>query len=312
MRLRGALFLALVPMLSVPAEARVAPGRRSPVGVAQVRGMAGGVRVGRFTAARTCTTYVLTSGKVGTASSSSTAAATDGFDAAYENRNLKVATAAWRQDLVRDCQSNFPNLRASIERALLAGDVTLNGGRYTLNGHLSSVTGDRQSVTPEGYETDNDRVAVVIDYDLRDATGRPITGGTITKHLDVSGAFSSDGYSQTVERGGGYAELQREVALAVARAALFRISPLRVVATEGNRIRLNYGSALLPLGSMISVDAGMSKLRFLVASGSSTGVVAELRGSGDPARIPSGALATFLEPDDPAANAPIYDRVDLP
>jgi hypothetical protein len=266
------------------------------------------ISIGRISSTKTCTFYQESAGK--------SSAVITAYGAAQSE--------SWRTWLVKDCVDNFATMKTSLEAALAAtGKFALkpSGGTYLLAGAVSQVGIDgnpapRAPAAQGGYGEATGGLFVSMDITLRDASGRTVYGGLLTKHMETGSAFNSSGFDSRSARSGEglYTELQHQVALAVARLVAFRIEPLRVTGAQGRQIRLNYGTPLLTLGAIVHANSpdGGPPVRYRVTSANTDSAFAELDGEGNPARIVTGATATVIESDDPTANERRVQRVDLP
>lgn len=300
--------IALRSLLLAAAAAWTAPvAAQAPVNVA----------VGTVASQRNCTTYQLQWGRESMTASSRRGAVIGAGGAAYAARDAMAYRRAWGTDLVRDCVSNFPRLRASLRDALAAsGQVRVGAGGYTLSGELSSIGSANSTVDRPDMNDSRDDAVVNVRYSLQDRAGRSVFGGVLSKRVTLSAGLSSESgsFSSSEDTASGYGRLQSEVALAIARAVSFHFVPLRVVDVSGNRVRLNYGAPFLTLGATVLVPTrrGMTTIKALVVSAASGSALAEVDGSGAMDDVAIGAPAQFVEADDPAANSRRYDRVDLP
>lgn len=260
------------------------------------------VVIGRILSQKSCTLYQESAGR----------------SAMVATPFAMAASESWRTWLVKDCVDNFATIRTSLEAALASTGkfaVRTSGRGYTLSGTIAQVGEEGASASGGGYSSASRRMFVSMDVTLRDAAGRMIYGGLLTKHLETGSNLSTPGLSTGASQSGEavYTELQHQVALAVARLVAFHIDPLRVVGGDGREIRLNYGSPLLTLGAIVHVTTGADTVRYNVTSASPEGATAEVDGEvGNPAGIGPGALASMVEADDPAANERRIKRVDLP
>jgi hypothetical protein len=255
------------------------------------------------------------------------AAADDGLVAARESaavvaqRETVATYSTWRTWLVKDCVSDFPTLRTSLQAALAASGklaVKGSGGNYVLSGAISQIGDDpaTNTVSTSTYSISSQKIFVSMEVTLRDDRGRMVYGGLLTKHLEVGSNIQTPGMETSSGQSGEavYTQLQNEVALAVARMTAFHIVPLRLVANDGSQIRLNYGSPLLTLGTIVQATSpdGAVALRYNVVSADADGATAEKASEGDASRLAPGSPATVIEADDPAANGRTIPRVDLP
>lgn len=263
--------------------------------------------VGRVASAQTCTVYREYAGKAGLV-------VTPWAVGAY---------SSWRSWLVKDCVTNFASMRQSLQAALAAsGGVRTRegGGRYVISGTVSAVDGGGARPAPDApdgksYAISSNLMTVNMDITVRDAAGRIVFGGLLTKTIEVGSDIKVDGFRATSNMSGeaAYTRLQHEVALAVARMVVFHFNPLRVIDVNGRVVRLNYGAPLLSAGmnlQAIGNDGQPIILRVVAAGG---GVAsAEARGDGDLRSLPADGIVTAIEVDDPANNIQVFRRVDLP
>jgi len=236
------------------------------------------VVIGRIASEKSCTVYQESSGR------SAMAATPYGV----------AASESWRTWLVKDCVDNFATIRTSLEAALASSGkfAVKTGGRgYTLTGTISQVGGDGGPAPPVpsssgGYSIASRQMFVSMDVTLRDPSGRIVYGGLLTKHLETGSAIHTLGLDTRSSQSGEavYTELQHQVALAAARLAAFHIDPLRVVGGDGRAIRLNYGSPLLTLGTIVHATSpdGATTVRYTVTAASPEGATAEVDGEGRP------------------------------
>jgi hypothetical protein len=233
-----------------------------------------------------------------------------------------AAHTTWRSWVVKDCQSNFQTLRAAVEGALASsGRLTTGRGGYTLDITISDIgeTGPARNVPvddPNGYWTSWGTAKATVSFVLKDAAGRNVDGGVVTKTIEMSRTIDTQDFTMRVSEPGAsvYDLMQREVAQMLARKVAFGIEPLRVTAAEDDQIELNYGGALLPVGSIIDVrrTQGLGMIRYRVVSASDRTATAEVDGDNDTSSIDVGNLATFIEDDSDAASARRFKRKRLP
>lgn len=248
----------------------------------------------------------------------------------YSGDSALVATpwmlayaSSLRSWLVKDCETQFATMRASLESALAStGKFTVGGSGYNVNVTLSGVTeGGPAGVTPPAeergeYHVSQSFMSVALDVTVTDSRGNVVYGGPLMKRIETSYSITADNTYSVGSNSGeaAYGQLQQEVALAVARLVAFKIEPLRVTDVDGYDIKLNYGSPLLKLGTIVQVDmrGGMRRLRYLVTSSDNRYALAEVDGDNDSSAIEPGAFASVIEEDDPAANGRRYRRTRLP
>lgn len=278
-------------------------------GAAHAEGRVATVIIGRIASEKSCTVYQESAGR----------------SAVVATPYVVAASASWRTWLVKDCVDNFATIRTSLQAALASTGkfaVGTTGRGYTLSGAISQVGGDFGPAAPapssaDGYSVSSRQIFVSMDVTLRDPAGRTVYGGLLTKHLETGSEIHTRGLETRSSQSGEavYTELQHQVALAVARLVAFRIEPLRVVGADDRTIRLNYGSPLLTLGTIVHATSpnGAASVRYVVTSASPEGATAEVDGEvGDWTRIGPGSLASVVEADDPAANERRIKKVDLP
>lgn len=233
-----------------------------------------------------------------------------------------AAHTTWRSWVVKDCQNNFQTLRSAVEGAMASsGRLTTGRGGYTLDITISDIgeTGPAQNAPvndPNGYQTSWGTANVTVSYALKDAAGRNIDGGVVTKTIEMSRTIDTADFSMRVSEPGAsvYDLMQREVAQMLARKVAFGIDPLRVTAVEDDLIEVNYGGALLPMGSIIDVSKsqGLGAVRFRVISATDRNATAQVDGDNDVSAITVGSLGTFVEDDSDAASARRFRRKRLP
>lgn len=255
------------------------------------------ITVGTFTSERSCSVYALTSGR----------------SASVETAYVAVAVSSFKTELVRSCTQNFPAMRSTVAAAIASSGKFTGGQRLVLSGRLTDAGVHSSSVATGGVSMASDSAVVSIEYQLRDATGKAVYGGLITKSLPVSTTVSTDAAESSDSQSGRslFSQLQREAALAVARSASFKVEPLRVTGNDGRHIRLNYGEPFVGLGATVNAESrgGMGSVRLDVTSATSDSALAESEAGASLADIAPGSRATYIEGD---ANGRRYERVDLP
>ncbi|MBU6269199.1 MAG: hypothetical protein KGN34_16750 [Sphingomonadales bacterium] len=302
--------------------------RLAPIVVAllvSAQARAGTISVGVFTAEKTCTTYELEWGREFAASASASASAGEasgnflGGSASYgsASRSASIYAREWGTELRRECVRNFPAVRSTLASALAsAGPVASPDGPLTLTGRLTGVGYESQTVDTAGSAIADQFMVVGIEFALRNRAGRIVYGGALTKRLNIdAGSETADvSFSRSQSGRTTFAQLQQQVAYAVARNVLFHLHPLRVVANDGKAIALNYGTPLVPLGSAVLVPSATSLRgrRLTVVSARNDQAVAESDAHAALQDVPVGAVVTFAEADDPAANSRVFQRVELP
>ncbi len=267
------------------------------------------VVIGRIASEKTCTVYQESAGR----------------SSLVATRHMLAESESWRTWLVKDCVTNFANIRTSLEAALAStGKFTVKtaGAGYTVTGVIGQVGGDDGPIPTGpsaggGYSIASRQMFVSMDVMVRDPAGHMIYGGLLTKHLETASNIQTQGLQTSSSQSGQdvYDELQHEVALAVARLVAFHIDPLRVTNVEGRRIQLNYGSPLLTLGTIVEVagQGAAPATRYYVTSSSPDGATAEVHGEiGDWTKVGPGSVGTVIESDDSAAGARTTNRVELP
>lgn len=263
--------------------------------------------VGRITTTQTCRYFQESAGRVAVAA----------------NRWAVAAAASWRTWWVKDCESNFPTMRSTLESALASSGtmrIGARGAQYTVSVNITGISGGDgpAPVAPDNREFAIARTFMIVSMDVsvRDRSGRVVFGRPLTKKLEVGSNAKVDGFEATSNASGeaAYGKMQNELALAAARAVVFHFAPISVISADGKQVQLNYGVPLLQLGSLVLVASPDRRavIRYRVVSSNSGFALATLDGSGDVAAIVPGSIGSFVEPDDPAANGRRYQKVDLP
>ncbi|MCK0128174.1 hypothetical protein [Erythrobacter sp. F6033] len=228
-------------------------------------------------------------------------------------RNYYLSHTTWSSWVYKDCQTNFQNLRNTVEGALAStGRLTTGRGGYTLDITISDIgqtppANSRPVRGENSYRTSWGTATATVSFTLKDSAGRNIDGGVLTKRIEMSRTLNTDTLRvRTSEPGASvYDLMQNEVALSLARDVTFAIDPMRVVGVEGDLIEINYGRPMLQLGDRLDVKKtrGIGSLRYRVISASETDAVAEIDGNNDTSDIEPGNTVTFIEKDSDAANA---------
>lgn len=267
------------------------------------------ISIGKITAEQRCTVYQ----------------ESEGASALVVTDRALAAVSTWRTWLVKDCVDNFPSLRTSLSAALAGSGkfvVTNGGGDYVLSARISDVSGDGQprptAPNPgrDGYAVATGSMLVNLDITLTDRSGAIVYGGMLSKEIETGYDTKVDNFRAYGSSSGQamYTKLQHEVALAATRKIAFHLFPLRVTGGDGRTIRLNYGAPLLTLGTMVQATSpdGGTVVRYSVTSSDAGSAIAEREGDGNASRIVPGSSAIVIEPEDPAANARRFRRVELP
>lgn len=237
--------------------------------------------------------------------------------------SMLAYASSWRSWIVKDCESQFETMRTSLESAFAStGKFSVGSDGFLVNVTLSGVTeGEPAANLPpvderNEYHISQSFMSVALDVTVIDRNGTVVYGGPIMKKVETGYAMAADNSSSQGSNAGEavYGQLQQEVALAVARLVAFKIEPLRVSEIDGQDIKLNYGSPLLKLGTIVQVDVkgGMRRMRYLVSSSDSRYALAEADGDNDSSLIEVGAFASVIEGDEPAASGRRYKRTRLP
>lgn len=229
---------------------------------------------------------------------------------------------AWRTWWVKDCVNNFATMRSSLQAALAStGKFTVGRGGYLIDVTIGDVSGgggapDNPAIGPRGFAVSKTGMLTTFTVTVKDRSGRIIYGGLSSKTIETGVHVDADGlYASSSMTGDAvYGVMQNELALAIARIVAFKIEPLRVTQTDGDRVRLNYGSPFLKLGTLVEVgtEDSLYAVKYSVVSASNGSAVAEVDGDNDTASIRAGMQATMIEADDPAANGRRYKRNRLP
>jgi hypothetical protein len=278
------------------------------------------VAIGSFTSQQSCTLYAVTSGSEAMVYDRSAAAAADAYGYAAASRTTLAWARQWRTELMRDCVSHFPALRQSLVSALAASGRVIvvpagTRGALVLNGRVSDVGVTSNSVSTGSFDRAANNATLTVEFSLAGRTGTGF-GGSAVKSLTFGDRLDAGGvsYRQGQSDNATYAQLQRELSLAVSRAIAFHLSPLRVTANAGPRLRVNYGAPLLPLGAAVTVDAGPAwgTIRTTVVSAGADFADLEAEGGADLSAVPVGSIASFSEPEDPRSNTRTIPRAELP
>jgi hypothetical protein len=279
------------------------------------------VSIGSFASQQRCTVYMVTSGSEAMIADHRSAAAASAYDFAAATRTRVAWARQWRTDLVHDCVDNFQGLRDSLTAALTASGVIVvvppgTRGALVLSGRVSDVGTATSATTERGNANSNNDATLTVDLSLAAPGGRQLFGSSIvkTRTFDEQNQSSDFSSSRTQNDAATYAMLQRELTLAVARAVIFHVNPIRVVSNTGRRVRVNYGAPLLTIGSSVSLDGGLSRgvIRGTVVGVGMGFAEVEAAGGDDLAAIRVGSTATFAEPEDPLSRSVVFPNVEFP
>lgn len=301
-----ALAAAFLAGLATPAAAQDAPLR---------------VSIGGFTSQQRCTLYAVTSGSEAMVADSRAGVAADRYGYAAAASATVAWARAWRTELVRDCVNNFEGLRGSLTAALAAsGRIVVvppgTRGALVLSGRVSDVGVAGSQVDERGNSESIGEATLTVELSLAGPGGRVRFGNSIVKTLTFDEQYQSGEFSSRRSQSDSvtYARLQRELAFAVSRAVAFHLSPIRVTANNGRRLRVNYGTPLLTVGAAVNVDGGLETgiVRGTVVAAGTGFAEVEAAGGRDLSDVRLGSVATFAEPEDPGANTPVFPNVELP
>lgn len=232
--------------------------------------------------------------------------------------------AAWGPWFLVDCRDQFPQMKTSLQSALLeSGRVRLatqkdsapsKGAALIVSASVSGLGMESNRASASDYCVAGTQVRGTMDYRVRNGPSGPVLyGGSVTKSAEVaSHAVAGSGHcSASVPSQADYRQLQNELALAAAREIVFKLEPLKVVALAGTRAVLNYGAPFVNLGSEVDVEDELGvPVRFRVSgAGAGRSIASPV---GDVRAIALGAKARLIENDDRAANARRFERVELP
>lgn len=232
--------------------------------------------------------------------------------------DCRLYVSCWGWWMLVICQNNFEPMRDRLRSALAESgrlSASLGGGAdYELTARITELGLVGNNMSGRDFEVNSTRAVATLDVTLRHrSSGRVEYAGTVTAGADAGMNISTDGASFADEASARavYNELQREIALAAARAIAFRLDPLRVTQVQGPRqVRLNYGSPLLDLDSNIQVaDASGVPVQYRVTGVMPGFAVAEAQVD---TRIAVGAAANFVEPATRGGQMNRFPRVDLP
>lgn len=248
--------------------------------------------------------------------------ATAGHQETYADPLVYASRSSWVSWFYKDCVSHFDGIRTAIQSALASsGRVVVGPGGFTLGGRLSDVVqSDNGSAGGYGqngsYNVASQGMSVTFDLNLKDGAGRIVFGIPLTKRIETGGSVRTGEVDAVGGQSGEgiYAVLQQRVALAAARRIAFHYAPLHVVSVNAGKIQLNYGMPLLSAGMLVSASSpdGSASVRYRVTSASDGNALADKYSDGDESGIVPGSRAVAIEDDDPAANQPRFDRVELP
>jgi hypothetical protein len=232
-------------------------------------------------------------------------------------RSCSYFESYWGWWLVIECRNNFRELGTRIESALIETGMFRSSPDGASDLRISVLVNELGLSSANSSDDDSShaerRAAGMMDIRARDGGGNDIYSGTVTASVEiasssyVSGDSSSSGMSPRLI----YDRVQRELALAAARAISFRLVPARVISATGETIQINYGAPLLRSGSLVLVQSERSApARYRVRSVFGSTATAERERGSEVAK--PGALVSVVEADDPAQNGRRYQRVDLP
>lgn len=246
----------------------------------------------------------------------------EGAAVAYLSPWFAAFASSWRSWWVKDCVDRFPTFRDSITAALVATNkFSVGRGGLQISIALSNLSeggpAPRTGPIPgDGYSVSQAWASVGVDVTVRDRSGQVILGAPFIKKVETGFDIRAGGehvWGQGADAS-TMAQMQREVALAVARFIAFKTEPLMVTQVNGSDVELNYGSPVLKIGDMVSVEGGdgLRGLRYRIVSVGASSAVAEIDGDNRATGVRTGNHVNFIEQDSDDADARRYRRVPLP
>lgn len=275
------------------------------------------IAVGAITAAQLCKVYM----GVDARSSGFVAGSSAGYVGAFGAGGASSLAAGWESSIrtyfVKDCVNQFAGVKTAMQAALASsGTVVVGPGGLLLRGRVENVTpigsAYRETTNPGGsYGASSGGLAVTMSFTISDRGGRIIYGDIVKSILETD--FAADtrgtGYAGGMGEDGQYAQLQRIMAIDVARKVAFHFRPLRVTSTAGKTITINYGAPFIEQGMIINVTSAATggTVKFRIASASDGSATAQsLSGREEPGIEPASRVS-IADPGEP-----VMDRVELP
>lgn len=233
--------------------------------------------------------------------------------AEYECHTYVLFWGAW---LLIECRNNFAQMRERIAGALSESGRFVGGSAradYVLTGRIAELGLVTATATEGSYSLATSRAVATLDLTLRAAgRDRALYTGSVTGSVDVASSIATEGSgfaSQSSARA-TYAALQRETALAAARAIAFQADPLRVVAVSGRRISLNYGGPLLDMGATVQVaDASGFPVSYRITGVMAGSAAAE---AAVESSVAVGARASVVERAASPGGVNRFPKVEIP
>lgn len=287
--------------------------------------MAGSLSVGNFTAEESCRVFVTEWEReiaVATGSSSSASAVVaNPYGAAGARRSSSETSSAylreWGTELNEICNQNFPRVRSTMASALASsGTFNPGDGTFTVNGFLTDIGYETTSYGSDSVVEDNSYVLASVTYQVKNAKGNVVYGGSFTKRFNTETAVETNGSSFQSSQSGRtvFSQLQEQIGYAVARQVLFHFEPLRVTANDGRAIALNYGPPIIPMGAAVLVtsERSLEPLRLTVVSAAPGRAIARSPAMVNLSDVPIGSEVFFAEPESGLSETSVLPSVPLP
>jgi hypothetical protein len=293
--------------------------------ISSVPAHAGSLSVGNFTSEESCRVFVTEWEReiavAAGSSSSSSAVAANPLGAAGARRSSSQASSAylreWGTELNQICSQNFPRIRSTMASALASsGSFNPGDGAFTVNGFLTDIGYETTSYGSASVAEANGYILASITYQVKNARGNVVYGGSFTKRFNTDTAVETSSSSFQSSQSGRtvFSQLQEQIGFAVARQVLFHFEPLRVTANDGRSIALNYGPPIIPMGAavLLSGERSLEPRRLTVISATPRRAIAQSPTFANLSDVPIGSAVFFAEPEDGYSETPVIPGVALP
>lgn len=286
---------------------------------------AGSLSVGKFKTEESCQYYVtqwereVAASSRSSQSSGAAVANRRGTAAARRSasRSNSVYLREWGTELNEICKQNFPRIRSTMASALSSsGSFNPGDDRYVVNGFITDIGYENTSYGSASSSEAQDYILASITYQVKNAKGNVVYGGAFTKRFNVRDSVRTSGTSFQRTQSGRtvFSQLQEEIGFALSRQVLFHFEPLRVVATDGRSVALNYGPPIIPMGGAILVSGtkSLEPKRLTIVSATPGRAIAQSRALADLSDVAIGAEVFFAEPEDEYSQTSTVPSVRLP
>ncbi len=280
------------------------------------------IAIGDLSSQLDCTVYQESSGTDTTVSRSRTGIYADPFVTVGVTSNAEASYSTWKTWYVKDCVDHFPSLKLSLQSSLAETNATLKVSNvkadYYLSGALSATSSESGPIIYDNnadISSKSSRMKIYFNFVVRDKRGSVVFGSQVQSSINESFQAVSTGTSiqERADGEGIYSALEQKMSQAVARRVAFYFKPIEVLSFNNEKIILNYGSKMLPIGSSLTaMGRNGDSVKLLVVTATTAQSVAIVDGNRQLSGLINDWTVNYLDPDSPEANGRRLQKVNLP